>query len=197
MQRDGLSVVKISFVVGWFGMAYVTLIFAIFSITYLSRTREVLPQYQNFKLYAALPDNSITLTDEVVKADARTKLIGNFFQGYTSPLVTFADQFVTVADQYKLDYRLLPAIAMQESNGGKKIIDGSYNPFGFGIYANKVLKFASFTEAIESVGKALRTNYLNEGLTTPESIMTKYTPPSLATGGTWAKGVSSFMAELE
>lgn len=85
---------------------------------------------------------------------------------------------------------------MQESNGGKKVIEGSKNPFGYGIYGGSVLSFDSFADAIGRVGKALREDYLNKGLTKPEQIMAKYTPPSLALGGPWAKGVSTFMEEL-
>jgi len=100
-------------------------------------------------------------------------------------------------DKYNLDYRLMPSIAMQESNGGKRVIKNSNNPFGYGIYGSLVLKFNSWEEGIERVGKGLREDYLNEGLTSPYAIMTKYTPSSVAKGNAWAKGVSSFMEELQ
>ncbi len=85
---------------------------------------------------------------------------------------------------------------MQESNGGKKVINNSFNPFGYGIYGTKVIRFNSWEEAIERVGRALREEYLNIGLKTPFQIMSKYTPPSLAKDGAWAKGVITFMEEL-
>ncbi|MDO8618979.1 MAG: hypothetical protein Q7R49_03495 [Candidatus Daviesbacteria bacterium] len=181
----------------WFGVAYLTLVVSLFILIFSSQTKQILPQQQNFRLYAALPDNSIQTFDTIVKEDARATIIANFFKDYHSPLSSFANEFITIADQYHLDYRLLPSIAMQESNGAKKIISNSFNPFGFGIYGDKVTRFTSYGEAIERVGRALRTDYLDQGLTTPETIMTKYTPPSLAKGGAWAKGVLSFMSELE
>ncbi len=98
--------------------------------------------------------------------------------------------------KYGLDYKLLPSVAMQESNGGKKVIADSFNPFGYGIWGKQVKKFSSYEEAIERVGRGLREDYLDQGLDTPEKIMPKYTPPSVAKGGPWAKGVSSFMEEL-
>lgn len=193
---DKFANFKFSFVFLWFIAAYLALIFAIFSVTYLSSTRQFTSQSQNFKLYAALPETSIQVQDTIVKEDARAKIVADFFKGYNSPLQAFAQVFIQVADKYSLDYRLLPAISMQESNGGKKIINNSFNPFGYGIYDSNVLKFASYEEAIERVGKGLRNDYFDQGLTTPESIMAKYTPPALSKGGNWAKGVSSFMIEL-
>ena len=85
---------------------------------------------------------------------------------------------------------------MQESNGGKKVINNSYNPFGYGIYGSLVIRFKSWEEAIERVGKALREDYLDKGFKNPYEIMVKYTPPSLAKEGAWAKGVTTFMEEL-
>ena len=46
-------------------------------------------------------------------------------------------------------------------------------------------------------GRALKEEYIDKGLKTPEQIMVKYTPPSIKTGGSWAKGISSFMFELQ
>ncbi len=183
-------------ITGWFGATITSLMFASFFTIYLSTTKVVKPVGQSFRVYAALPQTNTQVFDEIEKIDARTKIIEDFLTDYKSPLAKYSNTFVTVADKYNLDYRLLPAIAMQESNGGLKIINNSFNPFGYGIYGNMKLKFDSWDKAIERVGRALREDYLNMGLTTPEKIMAKYTPPSLAKGGAWAKGVNSFMIEL-
>ncbi|HBQ51183.1 TPA: hypothetical protein DD690_04345 [Candidatus Daviesbacteria bacterium] len=184
-------------VVAWFGATFISLIFSLFLFIYLSTDKILPPQNQNFKLYAALPTANNRLSQNINYLDARSLMIRNFFQGYNSPLSDLSDIFIEVADKYELDFRLLPAIAMQESLGGKKVIKDSYNPFGYGIYGNLVIKFASWEEAVEKVGKALKQDYLNQGLNTPDKIMAKYTPPSLASGGTWARGVKSFMQELQ
>lgn len=177
-------------------MATVTLIFSLTLLIYLSTAKVVQPSYQNFKLYTSLPQATSQISDGVISLDGRPKIVANFFNDRNSVLSSYSEIFVAVADKYKLDFRLLPAIAMQESNGGKKIIRGSYNPFGYGIYGDLVIRFKSWEEAIERVGKALREDYINHGLTSPQQIMTKYTPPSLSKGGVWARGVSSFMEEL-
>lgn len=184
------------FVGTWFATSLTALLFSFVLVIYLSQVKIVSPVNQNFKLYTALPNSGIVTSENIDISDGRAKIIENFFKGYKSPLSEFADTFVRVADQYHLDYRLLPAISMQESNGGKKLINDSYNPFGYGIYGSLVVKFSSWEAGIKRVGKALREDYLDKGLNSPGQIMTKYTPPSLAKGGSWAIGVSSFMEEL-
>ena len=188
--------VGVGLVGAWFAAAFISLIFAILFNIYLNTNKVVAFSNQQFGLFAALPDNTFESSQDIIKADARAKIIEDFFLNYKSPLAGFGNLFIKISDQYTLDYRLLPAIAMQESNAGKKVIEGSYNPFGYGIYGNIVLKFGSWEEAIERVGRAIREDYLDKGLKTPEQIMAKYTPPSLEKDGAWAKGVSSFMEEL-
>lgn len=187
---------SVGFLASWFITAFLTLIFAVLLNIYLNTNKVITSSNQQFGLFAALPDNTAESSQDVVKLDARGKIVEDFFLNYKSPLVGFGDSFIKIADQYTLDYRLLPAIAMQESNGGKKVIDNSYNPFGYGIYGDLIIRFGSWEEAIERVGRSLREDYLDKGLLTPEQIMTKYTPPSLEKDGAWAKSVSSFMEEL-
>lgn len=183
-------------VAAWFGAVITTLIFSLCFLVILSTEQVYIPTSSNFKLFSSLPDQSKIVTAEVGKEDARAKIVEDFFKGYKSVLADYSQNFISVADQYNLDWRILPAIAMQESNGGKKVIKNSHNPFGYGIYGDLVIRFSSWEEAIERVGKELREDYLNLGLKTPWEIMTKYTPPSLAKGGAWAEGVSTFMAQL-
>lgn len=187
---------SIWFVAAWFATATTALIFSLTFSFYLASPKLLKPSVQNFKIYAALPGSTSSISEEINHADGRSKIIEDFFKAYKSPLSAYSNVFIQVADKYKLDYKLLPAISMQESNGGKKVINNSYNPFGYGIYGKMTLKFASWDEAIEKVGEALREDYLNQGLKTPYQIMTKYTPPSLAKEGAWAKGVTTFMEEL-
>lgn len=187
---------NIGFVAGWYGLSVIALIFALTLTLYLSIVKQVAPQNNNFKIYASLPPSGMEVTADIQKIDARSKIIEGFFEGYKAPLATLGQKFVEVADKYNLDWRLLPAIAMQESNGGRKVIEGSNNPFGYGIYGGAVLKFGSFEEAIDRVGRGLREDYLNKGLSSPNQIMAKYTPPAVLTGS-WAKGVSTFMEELQ
>ena len=197
MQTDNIrSHLNAWFVTGWFAASLTALIFAILFSFYISGSKLVEPKVSNFKLYAALPKEETAISENIEHGDARAKIVENFFTNYKTPLASFSDIFIKIADKYGLDFRLLPAIAMQESNGGKKVIENSYNPFGYGIYGKLAVRFDSWEEAIERVGRALREDYLNQGLKSPVQIMAKYTPPSLAKDGAWAKGVNSFMEEL-
>lgn len=186
----------IGFAATWFATSILALIFATILSIYLNTNKVVRYTRADFKLYAALPDNKLAVVAYIEKRDARAKIVEDFFNKYKSPLADLGDNFVKVADREGLDFRLLPAIAMQESNGGKKVIKDSKNPFGYGIYGKLVLRFDSWESAIERVGRALKEDYLDKGLKTPTQIMAKYTPPSLEKDGAWAKGVSSFMEEL-
>lgn len=195
MQTDTPKT-NIWFLAAWFAASTTTLIFSILFSVYLSTAKFIKPNIQSFQLYAALPETENSISDDIIFTDARAKIIEDFFKEYKSPLAQSSNTFVKVSDKYKLDWRLLPSIAMQESNGGKRVIKESYNPFGYGIYGKLVIRFKTWDESIERVGRALREDYLNQGLKTPHQIMAKYTPPSLAKEGAWAKGVTSFMGEL-
>lgn len=138
-----------------------------------------------------------SLSYSVGTTDARKLIVAQYLKQYNSPLSGYSDKLLATSDYYGLDYRLLVAIAQQESNLCKRIPENSYNCWGFGIYGDKVTRFENYPQAIETVAKTLRNEYLNKGLHTPEQIMAKYTPPSLAKGGPWAKGVNQFLNELE
>ncbi len=131
---------------------------------------------------------------EISLGDSRAANLKSFFRKYNSPLYDSAETIVRVSDQYQFDYRLLPAIAMQESNLCKYIPTDSYNCWGWGIYGDVVTKFPSYDEAIETIAKGIKDNYLDKGLLTASAIMEKYTPSSK---GSWAHGVNTFLRALE
>lgn len=130
----------------------------------------------------------------VYAADARPELIRLYLQKYKSPLLPYSENIVQASDKYGIDFRLIVAIAQCESNVCKVIPHGSYNCWGF---ENGATKFSSWEHAIERVAKTLKENYYDYGLTTPDEIMPKYAPPSVAKGGPWAKCVNQFMNELQ
>jgi hypothetical protein len=143
--------------------------------------------------YAALPPASGALKMTLTAEDARVAVVKDFFKKYKSDLLPYAQNIVDAADKYSLDYRLVPAIAMQESNLCSKAPKNSHNFWGFGIYGKNVLRFDSYTQAIETVTKTLAIQYVQKGLETPEQIMTKYTPSN---NGAWAYSVNHFMNQL-
>lgn len=81
------------------------------------------------------------------KADA----INTYFKERSMPLNGTGMTFVLVAEKYGLDWRLLPAIGIRESSGGKAAC--GYNPFGWG--SCKLSNFSSYEQAIEALGKNL------------------------------------------
>ncbi len=134
------------------------------------------------------------VTGEAKVGDGRIANLKRFFRRYNSPLYDHADVIVETADQYKFDYRLIPAIAMQESGLCRVIPNDSHNCWGWGIYGSTVTRFASYPDAIRAVSKGIREGYIDKGLTTTEQIMAKYTPSS---NGSWARGVNTFIRALE
>jgi len=131
---------------------------------------------------------------QAILSDNRVANLKNFFRKYNSVLFDYAELIVYVSDKYRFDYRLLPAIAMQESNLCRNIPADSHNCWGWGIYGDQVTKFSSYEEAIETVAKGLKEHYLDKGLITASMIMQKYTPSS---NGSWQKGVNTFLRMLE
>lgn len=134
----------------------------------------------------------------IEKDDARIDIVKSFLERYNSPLTPhqhFAEFIVSTADKYGVDYRLIPAIMMQESSLCKKIPEGSHNCLGFGIHSRGTLTFNTYEESIERATRELKSNYIDIGLTTPEKIMTKYTPSSPE--GAWAKSVNQWIADME
>lgn len=145
------------------------------------------------QVFAALGETG-QVAGAATAADARVEIIRQYLEKYKSPLLPHAQEIVEISDKYALDFRLLVAIAQQESNLCKKAPEGSYNCWGWGIHSKGTLRFPNYSEAIEVVARGLREEYFNKGYTTPEEIMGKYTPLS---PGTWAAGVTQFLQEME
>lgn len=152
-------------------------------------------QYSGVQVYASLPPQLPTISDQIGAQDARPELIRQYLSYYNSPLTPYADDIVKASDEYRLDYRLITAIAQQESNLCKVIPPGSYNCWGWGINSQSNLGFDSFQDGIETVSKGLRTQYLDKGFGSVTEIMSKYNP--ISPGGAWASGVSEFMDQIE
>lgn len=133
----------------------------------------------------------------VESGDARVSIVASFLERHDSPLTPYdhyARALVESADRYNLDYRLLPAIMMQESNLCKNAPAGANNCLGFGIHARGTLGFDSFEASFDRAARELKERYVDIGLDTPEKIMTKYTPSST---GSWAFSVNQWIVEME
>lgn len=168
-----------------------------FSTGLKSSVNVIASQNTPYKMFAALPNQFGGLAQAIETNDARPLIVENFFRAYNSPLSEYSTLLVEIADKYQLDFRLLPAIAMKESGGGRVIPPNSYNAWGWAIHETYTKYFSSWEESTETVASGLRTDYLDKGLVTPEQIMTKYTPASIAKGGPWARDVSNYIAQME
>lgn len=145
---------------------------------------------------AAAPSHT-GIASAINSADARVDIVTNFLIRHNSPLDPpehYARALVETADRYNLDYRLLPAIMMQESNLCKNAPAGTHNCLGFGIHARGTLGFESYEASFDRAAREIKERYIDIGLTTPEDIMTKYTPSST---GSWAFSVNQWIVEME
>jgi hypothetical protein len=98
------------------------------------------------------PVTKVEVSDDdlrLQKADA----INAYFKERSMPLEGTGMTFVLVAEKYGLDWRLLPAISIRESSGGKHAC--GHNPFGWGSCKDPRYVFRSYEQAIEVLGKNL------------------------------------------
>lgn len=178
-------------------MAPLTLLISLIyvSYSYYSKTNNNLSLINETRnvAFAALPSNENLFAEQIGQKDARAERLKQFFSFYNSPLEPFSQYIVAESDKQGLDYRLLPAIAMQESNLCRKAPKDSYNCWGFGIYGKKTTRFTGYGEAIKTITKTLAKEYKGKGLVTPREIMSLYTPSS---NGSWASSVDYFMNML-
>lgn len=142
--------------------------------------------------YAALPTSQGVLGASVDLTDRRVTSLQTFFAKYNSPLLDYAGLIVEKADEYNIDYRLLPAIAMQESLLCKKATPGSYNCWGFGIYGKKRTSFSSYPDAIDTITRYFAKKKSN-GVDTLEEIGNIYNPTNY---NDWKGKVSMVMSKL-
>ncbi len=141
-----------------------------------------------FSGVTSLPNQIVTLAQNTVidsplittQADKirkeRAEKIDAYFESKGAPLSGYGEKFVEEAEKNGLDYRLLPAIAMRESTGGKQACKKAANSvFGYG---SCKMSFKSIDDSIRIVSESLGGNNPNTdqhyaGKTT-EQILRKY-----------------------
>lgn len=121
--------------------------------------------------------------------DLRAQALKNVLEKYKSPLADSADEFVSYADKYFIDWRLLSAISGVESTFGHSMIDGSHNAYGWG---GGRIYFTSCEDGINKISKSLRENYYERGADTVYKI-----GPIYAANPHWAARVSVYMDEID
>lgn len=137
-------------------------------------TKNVLVQKQNIEAPALL---DLEAAETRIKADA----IDAYFKARNMPLTGTGLTMVLEAEKNDIDWRLLPAIAVRESTGGKNACNKvKNNSFGWG---SCKIGFESNAQAIETVARNLGGNnpktahHYDEKST--KQILRTYNPPSV------------------
>jgi len=149
------------------------------------------------KAYAAtkIAGSSAVLhsASNATKEDNRATVLEAYLKKQNSPLAAYAKTFVAEADKNDIDWKLVASIAGLESSFGKRIPANSFNAWGWGVYGDKVMRFASWEDAITTISAGIRTNYMDKwGADDVYEIGKIY-----ASSPTWAQRVTYFMSQVE
>jgi hypothetical protein len=118
---------------------------------------------------------------EVINLEAKADAIDAYFRSNGMPLAGFGKKMVIEAEKNGLDWRLIAAISVRESTGGKFACKrATHNAFGWG---SCKINFKSTDIAIETVARNLGGNNPNtahhyDNKTTLQ-ILRAYNPPSI------------------
>jgi hypothetical protein len=122
--------------------------------------------------------------------------IDAYYTSHNLPLAGYGMKMVIEAEKNNIDWRLIPALGMRESTGGKFACkNATFSPFGYG---SCKLNFDSYDHAIEVVARSLGGNnpktashYKNK---TTEEKLKSYNPPSIV--ARYADQVMAIMSEI-
>jgi len=140
--------------------------------------QNVLVRKQNIEASRTLALNqAMDVKAETLKMQAQA--IDAYFAERDMPLKGLGTKMAIEAQNNEIDWRLLPAIAVRESTGGKNTCGKvKHNPFGWG---SCKIGFDSLEEVIETVAKNLGGNNLNTAKhydnKTIKQILRAYNPP--------------------
>lgn len=191
-------------VVLWFPL---TLSLLIVNLTLLSLTAKAQKEAQASKIRYSVVNNNIlaqagtsqVLGTSIVAGDARALLLSSFLKRNDSPMAPYAETIVRESDTNGLDYRLIVAIAMCESNLGKRMPSSdSFNPFGIAVYTGQLSgkKFDSWEHAISWVATYIRERFYDNGITDLKDIGAIWAPPSVNTNYSWTRCVGDFQGSI-
>ena len=202
-RTQGSIFVSVFYSLAWICFSGATIIILSLSYNYFLKNNKnnqepvVLNQIlENHQLIDSAPTGQ-SVQSVVESEDARPELIAKFLERHSSPMQPYAEygqKLVEIADRHGLDFRLLPAIAMQESNLCRVTNpQAPNNCLGFGIHSRGTLDFESYEAGFERAARELKQNYIDQGLDTVSLIESKYAPSS---DGSWANSVNQWMAEI-
>jgi len=142
--------------------------------------QSVLTSKMNIEANGILTFNQV-IDPEVALQKTKAEAINAYFKARNMPLAGLGMKMVQEAQKNNIDWRLLPAIAIRESTGGKFECKGAdFNAFGWG---SCKISFDSNEHAIEIVAKNLGGNNPNTERhyadKTIKQILRAYNPPSI------------------
>lgn len=170
------------------------------SLSKKANANEPVTQTMALKIAATSYGTEQVLGASVRAGDARALLLTKFLTSHQSPLIEYAEYILNRAEYYGIDYRLVPAIAMCESNVGKRMPSkDSYNAWGISVETGETsgAKFPNWLYAIDWVSRYLKEKYYARGITDLIDIGAIYAPPSVAKGNSWANCVGQFMEAIQ
>lgn len=158
-------------------------------------------EYQTADIASAPAGTGKVLAASIEAEDARELLVKSFIQKFqpNSPMLPYTKSFIETADAYAIDFRLIPAIAMCESNLGSRIPSkDSFNAWGIAVYTGQQHGkiFNDWPHAIDWVGQYIREKYYNRSITDLVEIGAIWAPPSVAKENSWATCVEGFMNQI-
>lgn len=187
----------------WFPITFVLLILnlsLLASLSHASKQESYHAAYQTSQITAPSYGSEQVLGATIEAGDARALVLQKFLTKQGSPLAEYANYIVERAQNYNIDYRIVPAIAMCESTGGKRIPSkDSFNAWGISVETGETsgAKFTNWMTAIEWVTKYMYEKYYNRGISNLEDIGAIYAPPSVLNGNSWANCVDFFIREIQ
>lgn len=127
-------------------------------------------------------------------ADIRVLKLEKYLESKSSPFAKDAKHFVEEADRLGLDWKLVAAIAGNESYFGQLIPYNSNNAWGWAVYTGMSYgaNFKDWKEGVTIVSEGLKENYIEKGAVTLADIGHIY-----AADPNWANNVAHFMNEID
>lgn len=142
---------------------------------------------------------STITTQEKDELKKQAEHIDAFFASHDAPLEGYGMKFAVEAKKNDIDWRLLPAIAMRETTGGKQACKNPKAPNNNFGWSSCKKGFDSVDQSIEHISKTLSGNNPNathykDGMSTTQ-ILKKYNPDSIVPG--YSKQVIRLMKVID
>lgn len=114
---------------------------------------------------------------------------------------TETDIVKEISAQYGVDWKLIEAIVIHETGNRTSLAYKNLNNVGGLMGSNGLMKFETVADSYEFMIRAIKTYYIDKGLTTIEQIQKKYAPENVENdpdnlNSHWRKGVQSIYENL-